>query len=99
MDTFVFRLIAPRPNFALDMTDEERVIMGRHAEHWQPFIDSGQMVIFGPVLDTTGSWGLGVVEADDPDELRAFAAGDPVVATGTANIEIGKMLAGFVRPR
>lgn len=73
--------------------------MGRHAAYWQPLLDSGQMVVFGPVLDPTGSWGLGVVEADDEDELRAFAAGDPVVTTGTAGMELGKMLAGFVRPR
>jgi uncharacterized protein len=99
MSTFVFRLEAPRPTFALDMTDEEREIMGRHAAHWRPFIDSGQMVVFGPVLDSSGSWGLGVVEAEDEDELRAFAARDPVVTTGTAKIELGKMLAGFVRPR
>jgi uncharacterized protein YciI len=99
MATFVFRLLAPRPNFALDMTEAEREIMGRHAAYWQPFIDSGQMVVFGPVLDDTGSWGLAVVEAEDEDELRAFAAGDPVVTTGTARFEVGKMLAGFVRPR
>jgi uncharacterized protein YciI len=79
------------------MTDEEREIMGRHAAHWQPVIDSGRMVVFGPVLDATGSWGLGVVEADDEDELRAFAAQDPVVTTRTATIQMGKMLAGFVR--
>jgi uncharacterized protein len=99
MTTFVFRLKAPRPTFALDMTDEEREIMGRHAAHWQPFIDSGQMVAFGPVLDTTGSWGLGVIETEDEEELRAFTERDPAVASGTAEIEIGKMLAGFVRPR
>jgi uncharacterized protein len=99
MDTFVFRLKAPRPTFALDMTDEKREIMGRHAAHWQALIDSGQMVVFGPVIDGTGSWGLGVVEADDEDELRRFAADDPVVTTRTATIEVGKMLAGFVRPR
>ena len=97
MSTFVFRLQAPRPTFALDMTDEEREIMRRHAAHWQPLIDSGQMVVFGPVLDGTGSWGLGVVEVEDEDELRAFAAQDPVVTTRTATIEMGKMLAGFVR--
>jgi uncharacterized protein YciI len=96
--TFVFRLQAPRPNFALDMTDEEREIMTRHAAYWQPLIDSGQMVIFGPVLDGTGSWGLGAVEADDEEKLRAFAASDPVVTTQTAQIEMGKLLAGFVRP-
>ena len=94
----MFRLQAPRPNFALDMTDGEREVMARHAAYWQPFIDSGQMVVFGPVLEQTGSWGLGVIEAEDEDELRQFAAADPVVTTGTGNIEIGKMLAGFVRP-
>jgi len=99
MSTFVFRLEAPRPNFALDMTDEEREIMGRHAAYWQPLVEAGRMVVFGPVLDDSGSWGLGVVESENEDELRAFAARDPAVTSGTANIEVGKMLAGFVRPR
>jgi uncharacterized protein YciI len=99
MSTFVFRLKASRPSFALDMTDEEREIMGRHAAYWQPLIDSGQMVVFGPVLDSTGSWGLGVVEADDEEELRRFAAGDPAATTGTADLELGKMLGGSVRAR
>jgi|SRR5689334_22939094 uncharacterized protein YciI len=99
MATFVFRLKAPRPTFALDMTDAEREIMDRHAAHWQPYLDSGQMVIFGPVLDESGSWGLGVVEAEDEDEIRAFAARDPAVTTGTAEMEVGRMPAGFVRPR
>ena len=72
--------------------------MNRHAAYWQPFLDAGQMVIFGPVLDDTGSWGLGVVEVEDEEELRTFAAGDPAVTTGTARIELGKMPSGFVRP-
>jgi uncharacterized protein len=99
MATFVLRLMAPRPTFALDMNDEERQVMARHAAYWQPFVESGQMVVFGPVLDSTGSWGLGVVEADDEEELRSFAAGDPVVTTGTGSVELGKLLQGFVRPR
>jgi uncharacterized protein len=80
------------------MSEEEREIMSRHAAYWQPYIESGQMVLFGPVVDDTGSWGLGVLEAEDEDELRAFAAQDPAVTSGTADMEIGKMLAGFVRP-
>ena len=88
MSTFVFRLISPRPNFALDMTDVEREIMGRHAAYWQPLVEAGRMVVFGPVLDSTGSWGLGVVEAEDEDELRAFAASDPVVTSGLSLIHI-----------
>ena len=71
--------------------------MARHAAHWKPYLDAGQMVVFGPILDGTGSWGSGVVEADDEQELRSFAAKDPVVATGTGKIELGSMLFGFVR--
>src|SRR5689334_8650179 len=89
MGTFIFRLIPPRPTFAFDMNEEERAIMARHAAHWQPLIESGQMVFFGPVVDGSGSWGLGVVEAEDEDELRAFAASDPVVTTSTGRIELG----------
>lgn len=98
MSTFVIRLTAPRPTFALDMSEDERAVMARHAAHWRPWIDSGQMVVFGPVLDSGGSWGLAVVEAESEEELRAFAADDPVVTTGTGTMEVGKMLAGFVRP-
>ena len=98
MPVFVMRLMGTRPDFALTMSDEERAIMGRHASYWQPYLDAGQMAVFGPVLDSTGSWGLGVIEVDDEEELRAFAAGDPAVTSGTAKVEIGKMLAGFVRP-
>jgi uncharacterized protein len=98
MSTFVFRLKAPRPTFALDMTEEEREIMALHAAYWQPMVESGRMVIFGPVLDGSGSWGLGVIESDDEEEIRAFAGGDPVITSGTADIEVGKLLAGYVRP-
>ena len=99
MPTFVFTLKARRPDFVHTMTDEEREIMGRHAAHWQPYVDRGQMVVFGPVLDDERSWGLAVLEADDEAEVRAFAAQDPVVTTGTAEIVFGTMLMGFVRPR
>jgi uncharacterized protein YciI len=95
--TFVFRLKPPRPSFALDITDEERAVMDRHAAHWQPLIESGAMVVFGPILDGEGSWGLGVIEADDEDSVRAHAADDPFVTSGTGEIEVGKMLTGYLR--
>lgn len=99
MTTFVIRLIAPRPTFALDASEEERAIMARHAEHWQPRVEAGDMVVFGPVLGDSGSFGLAVIEAEDEDEMRAFAAADPAVTTGTAAVEFGKLLTGIVRPR
>jgi uncharacterized protein YciI len=99
MATFVLRLIAPRPNFAQTMTDEEREIMGRHAAHWQPYLERGDMVVFGPILTDDDSYGLAVVETDDEPALREFAAQDPVITTGTAAFEVGRMAAGHVRER
>jgi uncharacterized protein YciI len=99
MPTFVLRLIAPRPNFAQTLTAAEREIMGRHAAHWGPYLERGDMVVFGPILTDEDSYGLAVVETEDEDALRGFAAQDPVVTTGTATFELGRMAAGHVRER
>jgi len=99
MPTFVLRLIAPRPNFAQTLTESERAIMGRHAAHWTPYLERGDMVVFGPVLTDDDSFGLAVVETDDEQALREFATQDPVVTTGTASFEVGRLAAGHVRER
>jgi hypothetical protein len=52
------------------------------------------MVVLGAVLDSTGAWSLGVLEAEDEDEMRGLAAGDPVVVTRTAEIVVGRLLPG-----
>jgi len=99
MPTLVLRLIAPRPNFAQTITDAEREIMSQHAAHWGPYLERGDMVVFGPILTDADSYGLAVVETDDEQALREFAAQDPVVVSGTATYEVGRMAAGHVRGR
>ena len=100
MPVFVLRLKAPRPGFAQTITDAERQIMARHGAHWRPYLQRGEMVAFGPVLTEDDSYGLAVVETDDEQSLRDFAAEDPVVTTGTASFEIGRLADfGMVRPR
>jgi uncharacterized protein YciI len=99
MATFVLRLIAPRADFAQTLTDAERAIMNRHAAHWRPYLERGDMVVFGPVLTDEDSYGLAVVETDDEHALREFAAQDPVVTTSTAAFEIGRLATGHVRGR
>jgi uncharacterized protein YciI len=96
---FVLRLIAPRPDFAHTMTDAEREIMNRHAAHWRPYVERGEMVVFGPVLTAEDSYGLAVVETTDEQALREFAAQDPVVTSGTAAFEFGRLAMGHVRGR
>lgn len=99
MPAFVLRLIAPRPDFAHTMTDAEREIMNRHAAHWRPYVERGEMVVFGPVLTAEDSYGLAVVETTDEQALREFAAQDPVVTSGTAAFEFGRLAMGHVRGR
>lgn len=99
MPTFVLRLIAPRPDFAQTMTGAELAIMNRHAAHWQPYLERGDMVVFGPVLSDESSYGLAVVETDDEQALREFAAQDPVVTSGTARFEFGRFAQGHIRER
>ncbi len=81
----------------MTMSDDERDLMGRHADHWRPRIEAGHVAVFGPVADGTGSWGLCVAEVDDEAELRTFAAADPTVLSGQFHFEIGTLLTGYVR--
>ncbi len=73
--------------------------MNSHAAHWRPYLERGEMVVFGPVLTDDDSYGLAVVEAEDEQALREFAARDPVVTSGTAEFEVGRLAMGHVRER
>jgi uncharacterized protein len=94
---YVYRLIPPRPTFHQDMTDAEREIMGRHAQYHAELAQTGKVVVYGPVVDGTGAWGLGVFEADSADEVRRIAENDPAVSSGMSTYEVGPMPVAIVR--
>jgi uncharacterized protein YciI len=89
---FVIKLVPPRSTFAQDMTKEERDIMKQHAAYWKDKAEKGIVIIYGPVLDPKGTYGLGIIEIDDEDQARTFAADDPAVKSGLT-IEVYPMLA------
>ncbi|MDV3293742.1 MAG: hypothetical protein LYZ70_05680 [Nitrososphaerales archaeon] len=41
--------------------------------------ERGVAVVFGPVADPKGVWGIGVIEAKDETELRKLHESDPVI--------------------
>jgi uncharacterized protein YndB with AHSA1/START domain len=95
--TFFVRLVAPRPTFMMDMTAEEREVMRAHGAYWREKLAAGSAIAFGPVADPQGGWGLGVVQAADEAEMRAFEAGDPVIESGRGfRYEVLPMPAGVV---
>lgn len=98
MSFFVLKLIPPRPTFGSgDMTEAEAAIMGDHIAYWTQQLADGVAVVFGPVADPAGNWGLAVVEADAEADVLALRAADPVITSGLATIEIYPMPIAIAR--
>jgi uncharacterized protein len=75
---FVFRLISPRPTFALDMTPDELAVMTEHVGYWSVLLEQGKVLAFGPVDDPAGPYGIGIVTVEDQEAAEALRDGDPV---------------------
>ena len=82
MAFFFCRLIAPRPTFAFDMDDEERALMGAHGAYLRGYGEQGKAIVFGPVADPAGPWGLAVLQVADETELKTILDNDPTVLSG-----------------
>jgi uncharacterized protein YndB with AHSA1/START domain len=76
---FLCRLLPPRPTFAQDMTAEEAAVMKEHMAYWEKRLHEGTAIVFGPVADPKGAWGLGVVRMADEAAVRVFEASDPAI--------------------
>jgi uncharacterized protein YndB with AHSA1/START domain len=95
---FFCRLIAPRPTFAMDMNAAEAEMMREHAGYWKGLLDKGEVVVFGPVGDPKGPWGLGVVRAANEAAVNTLRDGDPAIRSGRGfHYEILPMLKAVVR--
>jgi uncharacterized protein YndB with AHSA1/START domain len=79
---FMCRLLPPRPSFALDMTQEEAAMMKEHGAYWRGMLDRGVAIVFGPVMDPKGPYGLGILRVSSQAELDAACAADPAVKSG-----------------
>jgi uncharacterized protein YndB with AHSA1/START domain len=79
---FLCRLIPPRATFPFDMSAEEGAMMGRHADYWRARLGAGGAIVFGPVADPAGPWGLGVLRAADRGAADALLADDPAITSG-----------------
>jgi uncharacterized protein YciI len=74
---FVLFLNPVRADFAQTLSEEERLIMKQHLDYWKEYMGQGKVIIFGPVLDREGVYGLGVVAVDDEQEVQDLIANDP----------------------
>ena len=80
---YALRLLPPRPTFAMDMSNDERDIMQLHVAYWMKFMAEGKVIVFGPVFDPAGAYGLGVVYVKDEEEVKSLIEGDPANGLNT----------------
>ncbi len=98
MNHFLYKLIPPRPTFDSDMSETEQAIMRRHVLYWQRLTERRTALVFGPVGDPAGVWGLAVVEADSTERVRALGHADPAVTSGVARFEVCPMPDAILAP-
>jgi uncharacterized protein YndB with AHSA1/START domain len=92
------RLIPPRPTFASDLDAAEAALMRAHATYWRGLLAEGNAIIFGPVADPAGAWGLGVLRAANDEALHALRDGDPAIRSGRGfRYEVLPMMRAVVR--
>ncbi len=83
---FFIKALNPRPTFHLDMTAEERAIMHQHVAYWSEKAAQGAAIVFGPVMDPEGVYGIGVYQVQDEAEMRDLLEHDP--ANGLLRYEV-----------
>ena len=81
----------------MDMSPEERRLMNEHIRATMQHFAAGKILIFGPVMDPNGVFGMAVFEAKNADELRQILDDDPPVKAGVVRYEIFPMQVGAAR--
>jgi uncharacterized protein YciI len=94
MPHFFCKLIAPRPTFPFDMNASEKALMGEHAAYWTKMCNEGSVLVFGPVMDPQGPFGMGIFESADEAEVKRRTDVDPVMKANIGfKVEITPMRA------
>ena len=88
---FLYRMLPPRPTFPGDMSPEEGEAMQRHFAYWQDLLQREVAVVYGPVQEQGGTWGLAVLDVEDEQAARGIGEGDPAVESGTCTFEVAPM--------
>ena len=97
MPHFFFKLIPPRPTFAMDMTPAEGALMQQHAAYLAEQQPSGKIVLVGPVLNPRDTFGLAILEMDSAEQAHAFGENDPSVKAGLNTFEVHPFHLAYLR--
>jgi len=88
---FYMKLIPPRATFVQDMNTEEKQLMQQHTRYTADAFAAGKILIYGPVLATSGGFGMAVFEVSDESEARRLIENDPSILSGLNTFELSPM--------
>ncbi|MBX7044994.1 MAG: YciI family protein [Ignavibacteria bacterium] len=89
-------LITPKNDWTNgEMTEEEGRLMGEHFMYLKAKFEEGKVVLVGPCEDR--SRGVGILEADSPEEAEAIGFNDPAVKAGIVELELKEMRISLLR--
>lgn len=83
---FIYFIRSPKENFAENMTAEEAEIMGIHFAYLNEQMSNGRLILAGP--ETTGKFGICILNAESEDEARSIMMNDPAVKSGIVKPEL-----------
>jgi hypothetical protein len=69
---FLLRLNPPRPTFPSDMTAAEGAVMRQHFGYWAELSSRRTAIVYGPVNDPNGTWGVAVIRVADEAAAHAI---------------------------
>jgi uncharacterized protein len=79
MRYFLYKLIPPRPTFPEDMTDAEGKLMQEHFNYWKDLADRRIAIVYGPVSDPIGVYGIAIIETEDETIAHNISINDPAI--------------------
>lgn len=92
MKSYLCKYVPPRANFLGTMSSEETALMKQHGKFLDDLLEQEMIVALGPVIDSTGGWGLSLYQVEDDFDMSAITSNDPLVVRGVGHYEIYPML-------
>ena len=96
---YYFKLIAPRPTFPADITEQEKDLMNEHGAYCERQFAAGKLMAYGPVIAPGGAFGVAILEVVDEAEAREFGENDPSVRAGMNRFEFYPMQVARARAK
>lgn len=92
---FVYIIRPLKENFAETATESENEIMGLHFNYLKEMLASGKLIMAGP--ETTGKFGLCVIETESEQEARHIMENDPAVRSQIVSAELYPYRVSLIR--